>query len=226
MIANRADKADIEMGETLVTQALFKAVMGFNYSAFQSYYDSPQRPVEGVSWFDCISFCNLLSVGLGLEPYYGIRHTRRGYKQSIEYAFVEELGNDGFRLPHVNEWRMFAKAGSENEWPGTNDPAKMNRYGWFGHYEGDDSQSRRVAQLLPNEWGLYDMAGNAWEWCGHPRMTFDDNPLNNREVIGGSYASSLSELKIAFNASRDPAERDSDASFRLCRSGSMKSQKP
>jgi formylglycine-generating enzyme required for sulfatase activity len=185
---NKTDKHNILMSETEVTQGQFEAVMGYNPSEFQILDGSSHlRPVEDVSWFDCILFCNLLSLQKGFKPYYkmSIKERRPKWPFWITAADVEIIGGNGFRLPAKAEWLLFAKAGTNNELSGISDPNDLPRVAWFS--ENSNYTTHPVAQLLPNEWGLYDMTGNVIEWC------WDE----------ASYAGPKKEYRVALGGSRN-----------------------
>jgi formylglycine-generating enzyme required for sulfatase activity len=208
------DKQDIFMGETEVTQELYEAVMGYNPSGYMNEPDSSQRPVETVSWYDCIDFCNRLSVSFGLQPYYTIEIIEYdGY--TIESANVEAEGGYGFRLPTDAEWVMFAKAGTQNPWAGTSDLNEVKRVAWFKDNSND--QTHPVAQLLPNEWGLYDMSGNVVEWCWDK---YDpNNPLHSAYfvVCGGYFDQDASRLRDVIRGANKPDFYNNSLGFRICR---------
>jgi len=201
----------IQMGQTEVTQELFEAVMSFNPSYFQ---DSFQNPVETVTWFDCMSFCNKLSELLGLQPCYKMTEIEKNikYPDSIGSAkVVWNEGVDGFRLPTVIEWVAYAKAGTNNEWSGTNDAAELEKYAWYNKNSGN--RTHPVGGLSPNEWGLYDMSGNVYEWC------WDEyDPASALRVNrGGSWDNSASSLRSAARNNDSPGLRNNALGFRVCR---------
>ena len=202
------------LGETEVTQELFEAVMVFNPSEFKGMSDSLQRPVENVSWFDCIVFCNRLSQGLGLAPYYsltGIEHAEYA-PQSIKSATITELKGNGFRLPTSAEWESFAKACTTNTWSGTNEEKKLGDYAWF--HENSEKQTHPIAQKKPNEWGLYDMIGNVEEWC----WDANTSTSGGRVLRGGSWVEYASNLRSADSSNGLQGYCYSFLGFRICRS--------
>jgi hypothetical protein len=150
----------LEAGETKVTQELFQAVTGWNDSDNKS---DPQNPVENMTWYDCIYFCNELSTLLGLEECYRISDIEK-HGLHIKKATVKwDENKKGFRLPTGNEWELFARAGTENKWSGTNEEKDLKDYAWYDKNSG--YKTHPVGTKLPNEWGLYDMSGNVGEWC-------------------------------------------------------------
>jgi formylglycine-generating enzyme required for sulfatase activity len=200
----------LEMGETEVTQELFQAVMGWNGSKFK---DSPQNPVETVTSYDCVSFCNALSKLLGLEECYRISDEKKNGRHIIGAKVKWDESKNGFRLPTDNEWVFFAKAGTNNEWSGTNDENALDQYAWYEKNSGD--KTHPVGDKLPNEWGLYDMSGNVWEWCLYdPEI----NTLERVDVVrGGSYGDNAYGCWVA-SRNASVALRYYDQGFRLCRS--------
>lgn len=144
------------MGQSPVTQEQWTAVMGSNPSKNYDPADpaaTAKHPVENVSWYDSVEFCNKLSELLGLEPVYKIERT-----SSNTTVEIISLDRNGIRLPTEAEWEYAAACWTFPE----------GRYGelddiaWTAENSG--GHSHPVCQKLPNMWGLYDMIGNVWEW--------------------------------------------------------------
>ncbi len=107
----------------------------------------PSHPVEQVSWGDAVAFCARLSE-LAEEK-------RQGWI---------------YRLPTEIEWEYSCRAGTSTDWCFGNaedDSALLKEYAWYDGITGKPGKrkTRPVGQLKPNAWGLYDMHGNAFEWC-------------------------------------------------------------
>lgn len=129
------------IGETEVTQELWKAVMRTNPSRFNK--GSLQRPVEQVSWDDCQKFIRRLN----------------------------QLTGHTFRLPTESEWEYAARGGNKSrgyKYAGGND---INSVAWYrvnAYDKGESSPdygTHVVKTRQPNELGIYDMTGNVYEWC-------------------------------------------------------------
>lgn len=133
-----------------VTQALYQVVMGINPSNFPN----PRRPVEQVSFWDALQFCNKLSELEGLTAPY--RLFKEKDKQCVEWV----RSSGGYRLPTEAEWEYAARAGREQSFAGSD---RIDEVGWC--QQNARGHTRIVAQKFKNEWGLYDMCGNVWEWC-------------------------------------------------------------
>ena len=160
------------IGETEITQELWKKVMGSNPSTHKA---SLQNPVHNLSWFNCIGFCNELTKNipdLG-EPqcvYYSDADFTTVYtkedadNKKLPYA---KWSAKGFRLPTCIEWEWAANGGTKSLWAGTNDQTQLKNYAWYHNDDGGDSDGRvhEVKKKRANGYGLYDMTGNIQEFC-------------------------------------------------------------
>ncbi len=132
-----------------VTQAEYAKVMGVNPSNFRA---SERNPVEMVSWYDAVKFCNRLSQREMRKPYY-----------RIEGDAVAVLGGAGYRLPTEAEWEYACRAGTATRFAFGDDAARIGDFAWTNQNSG--GKPHPVGQKAPNPWGLYDMPGNVVEWC-------------------------------------------------------------
>jgi len=172
------------LGETEVTQELYELVMGYNPSHFKDAYNTSQRPVDSVTWYDAIKFCDLLSDLMGRDKYYRIsgeiyaKDKNGNILKNIERINDIRINKNanGFRLPYEKEWEYAAKAGTENKWSGTNDESQLGEYAWY--VDNSNYRTHIVATKKPNEWGFYDMSGNVQEWCW--------NAFNGYRIARGS----------------------------------------
>ncbi|MCP3685163.1 MAG: formylglycine-generating enzyme family protein [bacterium] len=119
------------MGKYVITQEQYELVIGENPSRFSGC----NNPVECVSWFDCVDFCDRL----------------------------REVTSLYFRLPSEEEWEHACRTGVEAAYCFGNDVNELKYHAWYR--DTSDGTTHPVGKLLPNLWGLYDMHGNVWEWC-------------------------------------------------------------
>ncbi len=148
---------DFLIGKYEVTQAQWQAVMGNN----PSFFFDPDRPVERVSWMDCVRFCNQLSRITGRTPAYN------------ESNWKVLPNTNGFRLPYEAEWEFACRANTTTRFSHgdaffCNDEClfceEHDLYMWWCGNQGGVG-THRVGLKRPNPWGLYDMHGNVWELC-------------------------------------------------------------
>ena len=201
------------LGETEITQEIYQAVMNVeNPSKFQ---DNPKKPVERVSWYDAVMFCNRLSDIFDLDQYYTI--TKGGkivdtIEPNKDYLVETNKNSKGFRLPTEWEWEYAAKAESPFLYSGSDD---VNEVGW---YDGNsrvkgEYTTHPVKKKKPNAWGFYDMSGNVSEWCEN---TWNSTSAD-RVRRGGSWISDASYLRSATRYYTSPGNRGDSLGFRVCR---------
>lgn len=187
--------SDYFIGETVVTQALWKAVMGYN----PSYFEGDNLPVENVSWRDCQEFIGKLN----------------------ECA-QNQLKGRRFALPTEAQWEFAARGGKKSQgyiYSGSN---TIDDVAW---YEGNSyKKTHPVKQKRANELELFDMSGNVWEWCQDWYGSYPSSPQTDpvgpssgsfRVYRGGGWSFIAFNCRSAFRINFTPDYRYSNFGLRL-----------
>lgn len=181
--------ASFSIGKYEVTQEEWQAVMGRN----PSHFIGKKRPVEQVSWKDCMEFIQKLNSITG-------KH---------------------FRLPTEEEWEYAARGGSRTakyKFAGSN---QLDEVAWYN--DNSSKETHEVGNKTPNELGLYDMAGNVWEWCAGRKTDYasssqesaDSGSESFRVNRGGGWRSGEGLCRNSFRSEDDMDDRLNTLGLRL-----------
>lgn len=173
-----------------ISRSQYTAVTGLSDPSSAMFSSGSSDPVQNVSWFDALVFCNTLSLLEGLIPVYSISGSTDpadwgsvptstnspGYSNWIAVSADQQAG--GYRLPTEMEWMWAAMGGLQDagfsgngtnttgylkQFAGHNGPAVLEDFAWYATNSG--STSHPSGQKTANELGIFDLSGNIYEWC-------------------------------------------------------------
>lgn len=197
---NKVWKVELEtfhLSKFPVTQDLYQAVMGENPSVFKG----AKLPVETVSWWDAVRFCNKLSVSLEKTECYALDEATREVTLNAKA--------NGFRLPTEAEWQYACQVGTKDIRYGA-----LNTIAWY--QENAPNGTQEVGLKEPNAWGLYDMLGNVWEWCTD---IYDETVYGSYRVFrgGGWSDAERSVMATTRRRSHPTSFKIDDLGFRIAK---------
>ena len=216
------------LGQTEVTQQQYTAVMGHNPSSFTptgrlgnrvQVNSTDDYPVENVSFYDAIKFCNALSKRHGRAPYYKITN------ENDEHPVIEIIDPKGmgYRLPTEAEWEFVCGTGARSKYAFGNDPDQAVHYAWV--FDNAEFMTHPVGGKTANAWGFYDMHGNVMEWCWDRFGAYGPGLLENprgpqgetrrRVVRGGSFRIESVHCRPTIRSSEAPGEKNERMGFRV-----------
>jgi formylglycine-generating enzyme len=228
-----------------VTKALWDEVVAWNggngyaYASGSGLGKAANHPVHTINWFDCVKWCNARSQKENLTPcYYTDTNLTVVYKTGQAEPYVK-WGANGYRLPTEAEWEKAARGGaSGHRFPWSDsDTIQHARANYHSStYDAYDTSPTRdyhptfatngpprtspVGYFAPNGYGLYDMAGNVWEWCwdwydsgwyANAGATVSDTrgPSSGSYRVGrgGSWYDGARYCRTAGRSNGDPSDR-------------------
>ena len=231
---------DLIVSDHEVTRGEYKAVMGSDPST-ASANDKDGNELEGdavlnnpvnyVSWYDALVYCNKLSMLENLTPCYSID----GSTDPDDWGEVPTSSNstwnaatcnyeaEGYRLPTEAEWEWLARGGENYEYAGSDN---VDDVAWYTS-NTNDTGTRDVKTKAPNGYGLYDMSGNVYEWCWDWYGSISDSSAADgaasgsyRVSRGGSWFNYGSLCKVADRSNFSPYSRYNRCGLRVVRPSS------
>jgi len=206
-IRRRVTVSSFYIGRFELTQGEFIELMDVNPSNFQGDF----LPVENISWFYAIEYCNRLSMKEGLTPVYGYDGTNVVFNRNA----------NGYRLPTEAEWEYASRAGKKTAF---NTGKKISSE----HANHDNYAGSTIigGNYRSNSWGIYDMSGNVFEWCWDWYGIYDRNDTvdpqgpevgQGRVIRGGSWINGQNTLRSAYRNFYPPGSGNERIGFRLAR---------
>jgi formylglycine-generating enzyme required for sulfatase activity len=148
------------LDSTKVTQEDYQALMHVNPSLYTA---STLNPIDNVTWYDALLYCNARSKRDGWDTVYSYTSVTGtpGNGSTDLVGLTINLARNGYRLPSEALWEYACRAGTRFTYYWSDDASVAGTYAWVGQ-----TTTHPVATKLPNAWKLYDILGNGYEWCG------------------------------------------------------------
>ena len=207
------------------------------------YSAGPEGPIIAVTWYEAAQYCRWLSEKAKLPEeemcYPPIADIKPG--MNLPPGF---LSRTGYRLPTEAEWEYACRAGTETSRYFGTSRKMLGHYAWFilnSQNQDSSNQTWQVGRLMPNDFGLFDMQGNATEWCqtlwvekhqegpgGSARIDSEDSLVVDgaqpRVLRGGSFLAHEPDLRSALRGRNQPALYFDTVGFRIART--LKGEQP
>jgi formylglycine-generating enzyme required for sulfatase activity len=212
-------------------------VYATNHAYNFSHYGSGKggtHPVQNVNWHDAVKWCNARAEQAGLQPvYYTNAELTVVYRKGEGVPYANWSPN-GYRLPTEAEWEKAARSGLVGirfPWGGIISQTNANYFGPSGYNAigslGGYPYTSPVGSFAANGYGLFDMAGNVWQWCWDcydAPYTGGVDPhgpelpsWSSRVLRGGSFGVGATEAQCSFRNNVPPSSFSDDVGFRCVR---------
>ena len=196
------------------------------YAIAGNFAQTDDCPAHEVSWYDAVAYCNWLSEREGIPEhewcYLPNPQGRYGPGMKMVGDF---LSRTGYRLPTALEWEYACRAGSITRWSLGEAEDLLTKYAWC--VSNAWSRLHPVGTLRPNDLGLFDMHGNAWEWCQMPQGNKKADPPSAPDLLvsdsikgvarGGAFGHGPLTVHAVSEIDVSPTERGGDLGFRPAR---------
>ena len=141
-------------------------------------------PIIGVNWYDAVAFCKWLN------------------EQQKEYIY---------RLPTEDEWEYTCRVRTTTDWSFGDNEKELKKYAWYD--DNSNGITHVVGEKVPNDWKLFDMHGNVWEWCEN----WYNEKENEKVLRGGSWFNNANYTHSVSRSRSFPSIKSSVVGFRLLR---------
>jgi serine/threonine protein kinase/formylglycine-generating enzyme required for sulfatase activity len=205
----------------LVTVAEFQKFRpGFDY--FKQASPGEDTPINGVTWYDAAAYCNWSSEQekIPKDQWCYEPNAKGEYAEGMKVkANYQELS--GYRLPREAEWEYACRAGTATPWAHGSDPDLLGHYAWYAL--NANSTMHPAGSLKPNGLGLFDVHGNAWQWCHdlydnkYNKVNLEINNKQIRVLRGGAFHCDAAGARSAYRIGFEPALCASYVGFRVAR---------
>jgi formylglycine-generating enzyme required for sulfatase activity len=217
-------------------ERFLKAHPEVKHDYIRMYSPHPDGPIISVTWYEAVQYCRWLS------EQKGIREHEMGYPSVAEiekckngstplHLPPDHLKRRGYRLPTEAEWEYACRAGTTSRWYFGSSLELLPCHAWYVNSTPERTQP--VGQKRPNDWGLFDMHGNVWQWCQESARPYPGGnryrPLKDEEdkrevddrliriVRGSTFSGRPSLSRTACRQYPRPGERLDGVGFRVAR---------